>query len=61
MKTQFRREPGILNARSIEMSNMIGTSPFITVPPISATLGGPQSFLSRPAGHYWPFIEMAEH
>jgi len=28
------------------MSNMIGIGPFITVPPILATLGGPQSFLS---------------
>ena len=45
-KTQFRRELGILNATSINMSNMIGIGIFITVPPIIATLGGPQSLLS---------------
>lgn len=45
-KTQFRRELGFLNATSINMSNMIGIGIFITVPPIIATLGGPQSLLS---------------
>jgi len=45
-KTQVRRELGILNATSINMSNMIGIGIFITVPPIIATLGGPQSLLS---------------
>ena len=45
-KKQFRRELGILNATSINMSNMIGIGIFITVPPIIATLGGPQSLLS---------------
>ena len=46
MQPQLRRQLGILNATSINMSNMIGIGPFITVPPILATLGGPQSFLS---------------
>jgi hypothetical protein len=40
---QLHRKLGILNAASINMSNMIGIGPFITVPPILATLGGPQS------------------
>ena len=35
-KTQVRRELGILNATSINMSNMIGIGIFITVPPIIA-------------------------
>jgi amino acid transporter len=46
MEPQLSRELGILNATSINMSNMIGIGPFITVPPILATLGGPHSFLS---------------
>src|SRR5205807_4973651 len=37
---------GLLNAISINMSNMVGTGPFITVPAIIATLGGPQSLLA---------------
>src|SRR6201996_6939523 len=36
---------GLLNAISINMSNMVGTGPFITVPAIVATMGGPQSLL----------------
>jgi len=38
---QLQRRLGILNATSINMSNMIGIGPFITVPPIVATMGGP--------------------
>src|SRR6201998_1673790 len=40
------RRLGLLNAISINMSNMVGTGPFITVPAIIATLGGPQSLLA---------------
>jgi amino acid transporter len=47
---QLRRELGILQATSINMSNMIGIGPFITVPVIVATLGGPQSLLSWGVG-----------
>lgn len=47
---QLRRELGILQATSINMSNMIGIGPFITVPVIIATLGGPQSLLSWGVG-----------
>src|SRR6201992_1685120 len=36
---------GMLNAISINMSNMVGTGPFITIPAILATMGGPQSLL----------------
>jgi len=43
---QLQRKLGILNATSINMSNMIGIGPFITVPPILATLGGPQALIS---------------
>ncbi len=43
---QLSRRLGILNAVSINMSNMIGIGPFITVPIIMATLGGPQGLLA---------------
>jgi amino acid transporter len=36
---------GLLNAVSINMSNMVGTGPFITVPAIVATMGGPQALV----------------
>jgi hypothetical protein len=40
------RRLGLLNAVSINMSNMVGTGPFITVPAIIATMGGPQSLIA---------------
>jgi hypothetical protein len=42
----LRRKLGILNATSINMSDMIGIGPFINVPLILGTLGGPQALLS---------------
>ena len=39
------RKFGLLNAITINMSNMVGTGPFITVPAILATMGGPQALL----------------
>lgn len=44
------RRLGLLNALSINMSNMVGTGPFITVPAILATMGGPQSLIAWGAG-----------
>jgi len=44
------RQLGMLNAVSINMSNMVGTGPFITVPAIIATLGGPQSLIAWGVG-----------
>jgi APA family basic amino acid/polyamine antiporter len=40
------RSLGLLNAVTINMSNMIGTGPFITVPALLATMGGPQSLIA---------------
>jgi len=42
----LHRRLGVLNATSINMSNMVGIGPFITIPLILRTLGGPQSYLS---------------
>jgi basic amino acid/polyamine antiporter, APA family len=47
---RLRRRLGILNATSINMSNMIGIGPFITVPIILMTMGGPQALLAWLAG-----------
>jgi amino acid transporter len=44
------RRLGLLNAISINMSNMVGTGPFITVPAILATMGGPQALLAWGVG-----------
>jgi APA family basic amino acid/polyamine antiporter len=41
---------GLLNAVSINMSTMVGTGPFITVPAILATMGGPQSLIAWGVG-----------
>ena len=43
---QLRRRLGVLNATTINMSNMVGIGPFITIPLILATLMGPQAYLA---------------
>ena len=42
----LHRRLGVLNATSINMSNMVGIGPFIAIPLILGTLGGPQSYLA---------------
>jgi amino acid transporter len=42
---QLERRLGLLNATSINMSNMVGTGPFITLPLIIGAMGGPQALL----------------
>lgn len=42
----LHRHLGLLNATSINMSNMVGIGPFIAIPLILATLGGPHSYLA---------------
>lgn len=42
----LHRKLGVLNATTVNMSNMVGIGPFIAVPIILATLGGPQSYLA---------------
>src|ERR1700681_1024079 len=49
-QARLPRSLGLLNAISINMSNMVGTGPFITVPAILATMGGPQSLLAWGVG-----------
>ncbi len=45
-KPALHRRLGVLNATSINMSNMVGIGPFIAIPLILSTLGGPQSYLA---------------
>jgi amino acid transporter len=42
----LQRKLTLLNATSINMSNMVGIGPFIAIPLILATLGGPHSYLA---------------
>lgn len=47
---QLRRHLGVLNATTVNMSNMVGIGPFIAIPLILATLGGPHSYLAWVVG-----------
>ena len=42
---RLRHHLGILNATSINMSNMVGIGPFITIPLILGAMGGPQALI----------------
>ena len=42
---QLERRLGLLNATSINMSNMVGSGIFITLPLILGAMGGPQALL----------------
>lgn len=42
----LERRLGLLNATSINMSNMVGSGTFVTLPLMLATLGGPQALLA---------------
>lgn len=42
---QLERRFGTLQATALNMSNMLGAGPFITIPALMTTLGGPQAML----------------
>lgn len=42
----LQRKLGVFNATTINMSNMVGIGPFIAIPIILSTLGGPHSYLA---------------
>jgi len=42
---QPERRFGLLQATALNMSNMLGAGPFITIPALMVTMGGPQSML----------------
>ncbi len=42
---QLTRGFGLLHATALNMSNMVGVGPFITIPLLMASMGGPQSML----------------
>ena len=43
--SSLERRLGLLNATAINMSNMVGTGPFITLPLMIGVMGGPQALL----------------
>jgi len=45
MSASLSRRFGLLQATALNMSNMIGIGPFITIPILMSTLGGPQALL----------------
>lgn len=45
MASQLKRQLGLGNAVSLNMMNMIGVGPFITLPLVVAAMGGPQAML----------------
>src|SRR5215467_2977397 len=45
-ETHLLRRFGLLHATALNMSNMIGVGPFITIPLLMSALGGPQAMLS---------------
>lgn len=44
-KPQLHRSLGLLQATAMNMSNMVGVGPFLTIPLILAAMGGPQAML----------------
>src|SRR4051812_12240175 len=42
---QLQRRFGLLQATALNMSNMVGVGPFITIPLLMSALNGPQSLL----------------
>ena len=45
MSVSLSRRFGLLQATALNMSNMIGIGPFITIPILMSALGGPQAML----------------
>src|SRR5215469_6388465 len=46
----LHRRFGLLQATALNMSNMIGIGPFITIPVLMAAMGGPQAMLGWVVG-----------
>src|ERR1700735_5579434 len=47
---QLTRAFGLLHATALNISNMVGVGPFITIPMLMASMGGPQSLLGWATG-----------
>ena len=45
--TALPRRFGLLQSTALNMTNMIGVGPFITIPLLMTALGGPQAMLGR--------------
>jgi len=44
-QAHLRRDLGLLQATALNMTDMIGIGPFITIPLFIATMGGPQAMI----------------
>ncbi len=44
-KPRLTRGFGLLDATALNMSNMVGVGPFITIPLLMASMGGPQAMI----------------
>lgn len=49
-RSGLARRFGLLHATALNMSNMVGVGPFITLPALTAAMGGPQSMLGWVVG-----------
>jgi APA family basic amino acid/polyamine antiporter len=49
-RAHLLRRFGLLDATALNMSNMVGVGPFITIPALTAAMGGPQSMLGWVVG-----------
>src|SRR5881227_133440 len=50
LRPALERRFGLLQATALNMSNMIGIGPFITIPLLMSALGGPQAMLGWVVG-----------
>jgi len=55
--TRLRRELGLVQATALAITDMIGIGPFITIPLILATMGGPQAMLGWLVGALVAFCD----
>ena len=48
---RLHRRFGLLSATALNMTNMMGVGPFITIPLLMSALGGPQAMLGWVVAH----------
>jgi adenine-specific DNA glycosylase len=56
---RFHRTLGVLPATAVNMTQMCGIGPFITIPLIVAAMGGPQAVLGGPRRRVLPRVRAA--
>jgi amino acid transporter len=56
-KPGLRRELGLVQATALAITDMVGIGPYITIPPLLATMGGPQAMLGWLVGAVLAFCD----